>query len=108
MWDALQSMGFSGGKVFDPCAGTSVFGAVSPESAVMDAVEMDETSAPPSTATPFEAGMKYEAAQAARQYFIAVARTNELLTWANGMLLSVGRLPENKREGQYTALPPMM
>lgn len=45
MWDALQSMGFSGGKVLDPCAGTGVFGAVSPESAVMDAVEMDETSA---------------------------------------------------------------
>lgn len=45
MWKMMQEMGFSGGKVLDPCAGTGIFGALAPENAVVDAVEMDETSA---------------------------------------------------------------
>lgn len=44
IWDALAEMGFAGGKVLDPCAGTGVFGATAPESAVVDAVELNETS----------------------------------------------------------------
>lgn len=45
MWNMLEEMGFAGGKVLDPCSGTGIFGALSPDNAVVDAVEMDETSA---------------------------------------------------------------
>ena len=44
IWSALSEMGFSGGKVLDPCAGTGIFGATAPETAVVDAVELNETS----------------------------------------------------------------
>lgn len=44
IWDALAEMGFAGGKVLDPCGGTGIFGATAPESAVVDAVELNETS----------------------------------------------------------------
>ncbi len=45
MWKAIEEMGFSGGKVLDPCGGSGIFGAFAPESAIVQAVEMDETSA---------------------------------------------------------------
>ncbi|MCZ0926436.1 N-6 DNA methylase [Halomonas janggokensis] len=44
VWDALGTMGFSGGKVLDPAAGTGVFGAAAPRNAAVDAVELDATS----------------------------------------------------------------
>lgn len=43
-WDLLQSMGFSGGKVLDPCGGAGIFGATAPASAAVDAIELSETS----------------------------------------------------------------
>lgn len=45
MWDLVSELGFTGGKVLDPCAGTGIFGAFSPDNAVVDAIELDETSA---------------------------------------------------------------
>lgn len=45
MWKAIEEMGFSGGKVLDPCGGSGIFGAFAPETAIVQAVEMDETSA---------------------------------------------------------------
>lgn len=45
MWDCLKNMGFSGGKVLDPCSGSGIFGALAPENAAVQAVEMDSTSA---------------------------------------------------------------
>ncbi len=44
VWDALKDMGFAGGKVLDPSAGTGVFGATAPGNAAVDAVELDGTS----------------------------------------------------------------
>lgn len=43
IWSALAEMGFAGGKVLDPCAGTGIFGASAPKSAMIDAIELDET-----------------------------------------------------------------
>jgi predicted RNA methylase len=43
-WDLLIAMGFKGGKVGDPCAGTGVFGACAPANAAMESVELNETS----------------------------------------------------------------
>ena len=45
MWQAVEEMGFSGGKVLDPCGGSGIFGAFAPQNAIVQAVEMDETSA---------------------------------------------------------------
>jgi len=45
MWDLLKDLGFSGGKVLDPCAGTGIFSALAPNNAVIDAVELNKTSA---------------------------------------------------------------
>lgn len=44
IWDAMVEMGFSGGKVLDPCAGVGIFGATAPANAAIDAVELDATS----------------------------------------------------------------
>ncbi len=44
VWSLMAEMGFAGGKVSDPAAGTGVFGATSPKNAVIDAIELDETS----------------------------------------------------------------
>lgn len=44
IWSALSEMGFNGGKVLDPCAGTGIFGATAPLSAAVDCVELDATS----------------------------------------------------------------
>lgn len=44
MWDLAKELGFSGGKVLDPCAGVGIFGATAPLNAAVDAVELDETS----------------------------------------------------------------
>lgn len=43
-WNVLKELGFSGGKVLDPCGGTGVFGAAAPPNAVMDVVELNATS----------------------------------------------------------------
>jgi hypothetical protein len=43
-WELLRDMGFAGGKVLDPCAGVGIFGGTAPASAVVDAVELNETS----------------------------------------------------------------
>lgn len=40
IWDALRELGFNGGKVLDPCAGTGIFGASAPLNAAVDAVEL--------------------------------------------------------------------
>lgn len=45
MWAALEGMGFSGGRVLDPCSGSGVFGATSPANTLVDNVELDYTSA---------------------------------------------------------------
>lgn len=44
MWALLGELGFAGGKVLDPSAGTGVFGATAPVHAAIDAVELNETS----------------------------------------------------------------
>ncbi|SFB69144.1 SNF2-related protein [Collimonas sp. OK412] len=44
VWSLMADMGFTGGKVLDPAAGTGIFGATSPQHAVIDAVELDATS----------------------------------------------------------------
>ncbi len=44
MWELAQELGFNGGKVLDPSAGTGLFTATSPNNAVIDSVELDETS----------------------------------------------------------------
>ncbi|WP_066804231.1 hypothetical protein [Moraxella oblonga] len=44
MWDLARELGFVGGKVLDPCAGTGIFTATSPDNVLIEAVEFDETS----------------------------------------------------------------
>jgi len=44
MWNLAKEMGFNGGKVLDPSAGVGIFGGTSPEDAIVDAVELNETS----------------------------------------------------------------
>lgn len=44
IWDLAKELGFTGGKVLDPCSGVGIFGATAPESAIVDAVELDKTS----------------------------------------------------------------
>ena len=44
IWDLAKELGFAGGKVLDPCSGVGIFGATAPESAIVDAVELDKTS----------------------------------------------------------------
>lgn len=44
VWDLMAELGFSGGKVLDPCAGVGIFGATAPATAAIDAVELNETS----------------------------------------------------------------
>ena len=44
VWTLLSELGFKGGKVLDPSAGTGIFGATAPVNAVVDAVELNETS----------------------------------------------------------------
>ncbi|HQW53835.1 MAG TPA: N-6 DNA methylase, partial [Acinetobacter sp.] len=44
MWSLMEELGFSGGKVLDPCAGMGIFGATAPKNAVVDAVELDAVS----------------------------------------------------------------
>ncbi|MGI9212290.1 MAG: SNF2-related protein [Methylococcaceae bacterium] len=39
-----KELGFSGGKVLDPCSGVGIFGATAPLNAVVDAVELNATS----------------------------------------------------------------
>ncbi|MEE6056079.1 NUDIX domain-containing protein [Avibacterium paragallinarum] len=44
MWDLLKEMGFNGGTVLDPCAGTGIFSATAPANALIESVELDQTS----------------------------------------------------------------
>jgi len=44
VWNLLSEMGFKGGNVLDPSAGTGIFGATAPVNAVIDAIELNETS----------------------------------------------------------------
>lgn len=44
MWNLMRELGFSGGKVLDPCGGVGIFGGTAPADSVMDAVELNETS----------------------------------------------------------------
>lgn len=44
VWDCLQGLGFSGGKILDPSAGTGIFGATAPLNAAVDAVELSPLS----------------------------------------------------------------
>lgn len=44
MWDLMKDLGFDGGAVLDPCAGTGIFSAGRPENTVMQSVELDEVS----------------------------------------------------------------
>ncbi|WP_230657755.1 NUDIX domain-containing protein [Psychrobacter sp. I-STPA10] len=44
MWELAKQMGFTGGQVLDPSAGTGIFTATSPQTAIIDSVELDETS----------------------------------------------------------------
>ena len=44
IWTLMEELGFAGGKVLDPCAGTGIFGATAPANAAIDAVELNETS----------------------------------------------------------------
>lgn len=44
MWDLMRELGFQGGKVLDPSAGTGIFGATAPDDAIVDAVELNDTS----------------------------------------------------------------
>jgi predicted RNA methylase len=44
VWELVKELGFTGGKVLDPCAGVGIFGATAPDSAIVDAVELDKTS----------------------------------------------------------------
>lgn len=43
-WELLKGAGFTGGKVLDPCAGVGIFGSLAPNTAVVDAIELDRTS----------------------------------------------------------------
>jgi hypothetical protein len=44
MWNMLRELGFSGGKVSDPCGGVGIFGGTAPPDTVVDAVELNATS----------------------------------------------------------------
>lgn len=44
MWSLLRELGFAGGKVLDPSAGVGIFGGTAPINAVVDSVELNETS----------------------------------------------------------------
>lgn len=44
VWNLLTELGFDGGRVLDPSAGTGVFGLTGPANVVMDAVELDDVS----------------------------------------------------------------
>lgn len=44
VWGLLEELGFKGGKVLDPSAGTGIFGATAPLSAAVDAVELSRVS----------------------------------------------------------------
>ncbi|WP_293000004.1 SNF2-related protein [Nevskia sp.] len=44
VWNLLNELGFAGGRVLDPSAGTGIFGQTAPENTVMDAVELDDVS----------------------------------------------------------------
>lgn len=44
MWALMQDLGFEGGAVLDPCAGTGIFAAGRPANVVMQSVELDGVS----------------------------------------------------------------
>lgn len=44
MWDLMKELGFDGGAVLDPCAGTGIFAAGRAENVIMQSVELDSVS----------------------------------------------------------------
>ena len=44
MWDLMKDLGFDGGAVLDPCAGTGIFAVGRPENTIMQSVELDSVS----------------------------------------------------------------
>lgn len=44
MWDLMKELGFDGGSVLDPCAGTGIFAVGRPENTIMQSVELDSVS----------------------------------------------------------------
>lgn len=44
MWDLMKDLGFDGGAVLDPCAGTGIFAVGRPENTIMQSVELDQVS----------------------------------------------------------------
>lgn len=44
MWELMKELGFDGGAVLDPCAGTGIFAVGRPENTIMQSVELDSVS----------------------------------------------------------------
>lgn len=44
MWDLMKDLGFDGGAVLDPCAGTGIFSVGKPTNTIMQSVELDRVS----------------------------------------------------------------
>lgn len=44
MWDLMSDLGFDGGAVLDPCAGTGIFSVGRPDNTIMQSVELDRVS----------------------------------------------------------------
>jgi tRNA1(Val) A37 N6-methylase TrmN6 len=44
VWSLLGELGYKGGKMLDPCAGTGIFGATAPGNTAVESIELNETS----------------------------------------------------------------
>lgn len=44
VWSLLGELGYKGGKMIDPCAGTGIFGATAPGNTAVESIELNETS----------------------------------------------------------------
>lgn len=44
MWDLIKDLGFDGGAVLDPCAGTGIFSVGRPDNTIMQSVELNRVS----------------------------------------------------------------
>lgn len=44
MWELMKDLGFDGGAVLDPCAGTGIFSVGRPDNTIMRSVELDSVS----------------------------------------------------------------
>ncbi len=45
VWDVMQDLGYKGGKILDPSAGSGIFGATAPLNSIVEAVELSPLSA---------------------------------------------------------------